>query len=141
MRLILDSNEYIFGLGIFRKPTCELLLESITSRISEHSVSICRTIVEEVRVNLAPQDFHIFFKLINMFTVIDEDFLVPFELGAKYEAAGFKLADAFIAAYTEYVGADILVSENRHFLSHHSSLPFRILNAEKCLNLIRHPLK
>ncbi len=141
MRLILDANEYIFGLGIFRKPTCELLLESIVGILPAHSVSICRTIVEEVRGNLTPQDFHKFFKLINMLTVVDEDFLVPFELGAKYEVAGFKSADAFIAAYTEYVGADILVSENRHFLSHHSNLPFKVLTAEKCLRLIRHPLK
>ena len=142
MRLTLDANEYIFGLGIFKKESCESLLRSLLIEPPLlHSICICRTIVEEVRANLTIQDFHSFMKLINTLTAIDEDFLIPFELGAKYEAAGFKPADAFIAAYTEYVGADILVSENRHFLTHHSSLPFRILTAEKCLNLIKRPLR
>ena len=39
-------------------------------------------------------------------------------------------ADALIAAYAEYVGAEILVSENRHFLSRQTNLPFKIVNAE-----------
>ena len=73
---------------------------------------------------------------------IDEDTLVPFELGLKYESLGLKFADAFIAAYAEYVGAEILVSENRHFLTrHHARLPFKICNAETCLNLIKATLK
>ena len=140
MRLTLDANEYIFGLGLFRKESCEALLKFLVEpAFSPNSISICRTIVEEVRANLTRQDFHSFVKLINTLTVIDEDFFVPFELGAKYESAGFKPADAFIAAYAEYVGADALVSENRHFLIHHSDLPFKVLTAEKCLSLIKHP--
>ncbi len=27
--LVLDSNEYIFAFGLFRKPSCEILLDSI----------------------------------------------------------------------------------------------------------------
>lgn len=53
-----------------------------------------------------------------------------------YEAKGLKPAGAFIAAYAEWVGADVLVTENRHFLNHHPDLPFKVLTAEKCLNLI-----
>ena len=73
---------------------------------------------------------------INTLTKIDEDTEVPFELGAKYETKGLKPADAFIAAYTEWVGADALVTENRHFLSLHSNLPFKVVTAETCLKLI-----
>ena len=62
---------------------------------------------------------------------------IPFEIGAKYEAKGLKPADAFIAAYVEWTGADILVTENRHFLSRQSSLPFKILSAKSCLSLIK----
>lgn len=69
-------------------------------------------------------------------TSIDEDFVVPFELGTKYEARGLKPADAFIAAYTEWVGADALVTENRHFLTRQTDLPFRVLTAEQCLKLL-----
>jgi len=93
-------------------------------------------IVEEVRLHLAPEDFSTFIRVIGTLTAIDEDFLVPFDLGLKYESRGFKPADAFIAAYAEWVGADALVTENRHFLSKNPGLPFKVLTADKCLKLI-----
>ena len=89
-----------------------------------------------MRSNLLPKEFHTFIRLINLLTTIDEDFFVPFELGFKYEAVGLKEADALIGAYTEWVGADALVTENRHFLNKHPHLPFKVLTAEKCLKLI-----
>ena len=138
MLVILDTNEYIFALGAIRKPTCERLIEEISQRTEDITVRITRLIIDEVRSNLTPEAFKEFMILINKLTTVDEEFLVPFELGAKYESKGFKPADAFIAAYTEYVGADALVTENRHFLIHHSDLPFKVLTAQKCLSLIRH---
>ncbi|ODS31143.1 MAG: hypothetical protein SCARUB_03741 [Candidatus Scalindua rubra] len=93
-------------------------------------------IVEEVRRNIVPEVFREFLEFILELTNLDEDIFVPFELGAKYEAKGLKPSDAFIAAFTEWVGADVLVTENRHFLSCHLGLPFKVLTAEKCLNLI-----
>jgi hypothetical protein len=50
---------------------------------------------------------------------------------------GLKPADAMIAAYTEWVGATVLVSENRHFLSRQTHLPFKVLTAEKTLKLLK----
>ncbi len=135
LQLVLDANEYIFALGFARKESCESLITYLIDNISSHSIFICRTIVEEVRANLTIKDFHNFVKFINIFTNIDEDFLIPFEIGAKYESIGFKDADALIAAYTEWVGADALVTENRHFLTKHTGLPFKVLTAEKYLNL------
>jgi uncharacterized protein (DUF2164 family) len=58
------------------------------------------------------------------------------ELGAKYEKKGLKDADALIAAFTEWVGADVLVTENRHFLNCQADLLFKVLTAEKYLNFI-----
>ncbi len=136
MHFVLDANEYIFALGLFRKQPCESLIQFFLENTSLHAVSICRTIVEEVRDNLTPIDFQKFIKFINIFSAIDEDFLVPFEFGMKYERKGFKEADALIAAYTEWAGADVLVTENRHFLNKHPNLPFKVLTAEKCLKLI-----
>jgi len=141
LHFVLDANEYIFGMGIFRKESCESLVEFFLSNPSMHSVAVCRTLVEEVRDNLAPKDFQKFIKFINIFSTIDEDFLIPFELGFRYEMLGLKEADALIAAYAEWVGADILVSENRHFLAKHSNLSFRILNAETCLKFMRSALQ
>jgi len=86
--------------------------------------------MEEVRANLPLKEFHSFFKFIKIIATIDEDFLIPFELGAKYEIKGLKEADALIAAYTEWVGADVLVTENRHFLNRYRGLPFKVSSAD-----------
>ena len=136
MLLILDSNEYIFALGAIRDPLCEKLLERISEYPRSISLRIPRLIIEEVRNNLTPEAFKEFMILINTLTTIDEDIEVPFELGAKYEAKGLKPADAFIAAYTEWTGADALVTENRHFLSRQTDLPFKVLAAEGCLKTL-----
>lgn len=86
MRLVLDANEYIFALGFFRKESCESLLKFLIDHFPSHSICICRTIIEEVRANLTPKEFHDLVKFINIFTTIEEDFFIPFEIGARYEA-------------------------------------------------------
>lgn len=136
MLLVIDSNVFIFGFGFVKVPACGNLILTIIEKHHLHTLRISRRIVEEVRSHLSPEDFSMFIRVINTLTTIDEDFFVPFELGARYELEGLKPADAFIAAYTEWTGADALVTENRHFLNHHSNLPFKILNAENCLKLI-----
>jgi len=133
--LVLDSNEYIFALGVVQDPICVELLKKILEH-SEISLRIPRLIVEEVRSNLTPEAFKEFIISINKLTRIDEDIEVPFELGVKYEVKGFKPADAFIAAYVEWVGADALVTENRHFLFRSSNLPFKVLTAKECLKIL-----
>ncbi len=47
MLLVLDSNEFIFGFGIARKPSCETLLDALIES-SPHSLRIPRLIIEEV---------------------------------------------------------------------------------------------
>lgn len=136
MLFVLDSNEYIFALGIFKKPASALLLDTILDTFPRNTIRIPRMIIEEVGRHLTPEALREFIELITNLTTIDEDIFVPFELGARYESEGLKPADAFIAAYVEWIGADALVTENRHFLSRHSTLPFKILNAEGCLEII-----
>ncbi|MBI4822908.1 MAG: type II toxin-antitoxin system VapC family toxin [Nitrospirae bacterium] len=135
--LVLDSNEYIFAFGIFKKPACEMLLDAILDTFPSHSIRIPRLVIEEVGRHLTQEEFREFIEFITTLTAIDEDFVVPFELGVRYELEGLKPADAFIAAYVEWTGADILVTENRHFLNRHLNLPFKILNAKNCLGLIK----
>lgn len=94
-------------------------------------------IVEEIRRNLPGDIFRDVITFIEDFTHVDEDFLIPFELGSKYELLGLKSADALIAAYTEWVGAECLVTENRHFLTRHKNLPFRVSTAEQCMKLLK----
>lgn len=136
MLLVLDTNEYIYAFGTSKKPSCKTLITLLATSPLKYKLRIPRMILEEVKRNLVPEVFREFIEFISALTIIDEDIFVPFELGVKYEAKGFKPADAFIAAFTEWVGADVLVTENRHFLTHRLGLPFKVLTAEKCLNLI-----
>jgi predicted nucleic acid-binding protein len=129
--LVLDSNEYIFSFGVYKKPSCEELIDRILA--FSHSIRISQAIIKEVRRNLSIAAFKEFIEFVTSLTIIDEDIFVPFELGIKYELKGLKPADAFIAAYTEWVGADALVTENRHFLSRHKDLPFKVITAQTCL--------
>ncbi len=136
MRLVIDSNEYIFAFGAARVDASVKLLERLFETKASHVVRIPRTIIDEVIRNIPPDRVREFMTFINAFTIIDDDFLVPFEIGARYEVMGLKEADALIAAYAEWVGADALVTENRHFLIQNPHLPFKVLTAEKCLKLI-----
>ena len=136
MLFVIDSNEYIFAFGPERESIAFSLLEIL---VNLHAVRIPRTIFEEVKRNLSPEAFTEFNNFINTIATVDEDIVVPFEIVFKYEANGLKPSDAFIAAYAEWTGADILVTENRHFLSRQSDLPFKVLTSEKCLKIILKP--
>ena len=52
MRLVLDTNIYVFAFGEAEIPSCVRLIESIA--IHKVSISIPRTIVREVQSNLRP---------------------------------------------------------------------------------------
>ena len=139
MHFVLDSNEYLFAFGVAKKPASVVLLDAIVSHPASHTIRVPRLVIDEIRRNLPGDIFREIFALIRSLTEVDEDFMVPFELGTKYEMAGLKPADAFIAAYSEWVGTDYLVTENRHFLTRRKDLPFRIVTAEQCLQLIKRP--
>ena len=130
MQFVLDSNEYLFAFGIERKSSCETLFQTLLEAPAKHRIRISRTILEEVRRNTAPQRFRNFWLFLQALGVtVDEDWEVPFELGAKYESLGLKPGDAFIAAYTEWTGAEYLVTENRDFLVL-AALPFKVVRAD-----------
>lgn len=139
MRFVLDTNEFIGALGAIKNLPSETLLNILVESFPQHTLYIPRMIINEVRHNMLPKIFVEFIQIVRPIATIDEDIFVPFELGVKYESAGLKSADAFIAAYTEWTGADALVTENRHFLSRRINLPFKVLNAESCLKILNKP--
>ena len=133
LQLVLDSNEYLFTFSRQPKLSSESLLEKIISKPEEYKIRASRTILEEVRRNASPERFKDFWSFLQAAGVsIDEDWEVPFELGAKYESMGLKRGDAFIAAYTEWTDAEYLITENRDFTIL-TLLPFRVLRAEEFL--------
>ena len=135
MRLVLDTNEFIGALDVIKNPSSKLLLDKLLDSFPQHTISIPRTIVNEVRRNVSSAIFTQFLTAIRPIATIDEDCLVPFEVGAKYESLGLKPADAFIAAYCEWTEANFLVTENRHFLTRSNFLPFKVITAHACLKL------
>jgi predicted nucleic acid-binding protein len=137
LRLVLDTNEFIGALDIVKNPFAEQLFNILLDTFPKNTIYIPRTIINEVKRNIHPRVFAEFIKALQPIATIDEDIIVPFELGIKYESKGLKPSDAFIAAYTEWVGADALITENRHFLSRQSNLPFKVLNAKGCLKLLK----
>lgn len=137
MLVVLDANEYIFTFGRERDPACEALIDALARGRVSCDIRICRTIVAEVIDNLQPDRQKDYLGFILSVTEIDEDYIVPFETGNRYEARGFKPADAFIAAYAEHTDADFLISENRHFLSRGKELPFNVVTAEGFLRIMK----
>ena len=53
MELVLDANEYIFGFGLAKEPSCEKLIDVIHNKYPSHSIRICEIIVVNGRLNLA----------------------------------------------------------------------------------------
>ena len=142
MRLVLDTNEYIFALGVQRKPSCERLVAAV--HLARHAVRVERTIVREVIRNLRSNDVSAFFETLHLLLEdgcgIDEEFMVPHHLGLHYQDLGFKEGDAHFAAYAEVVEVDVLVSENRrHFHAMAGHLPFRVMDAEQFLKRYEAP--
>lgn len=133
---MLDANEYIFAFGPERQSAPVALLRHLSEQ-GGADVCICRTIVQEVVPNLGDHLAKAFFGWMGAMTGVDEDEVVPFMPWHRYEAQGFKPADAFIAAYAEYMGAEVVVSENRHFLRTRTDLPFRVLDAAAALKVLR----
>lgn len=137
MHLVLDSNEYIFAYGIIQQTSSAALITHLLSNPTRNKIYICRTIVNEVQRNISFPYLEKFYDFIHGICILEEDYVVPFELGAKYEKQGLKPGDAFIAAYAEHVKAELLVSENRHFLSRRHDLLFRVVNAAECLRELK----
>ena len=133
---VLDTNQFLIAAAAPPDNSCLLLIDKIISLFPAIKVCIPQTIFKEVRKNLHPRLFTHFIKLLRKIGTVEEDSLIPFELVLQYENIGLKPADAFIAAFCEWIEATALVSENRHFLSRQINLPFKVLTASQCLRTL-----
>lgn len=130
MRLVLDTNEYLYAFGLERKVECEDINFWLGANAADVELFVPRMVVDEITRNLANpilRRIHRFWKL--MECSIDDDGLIPADLYESYIHCGLKSADARIGAYAEWVDADYLISENRDFLSLAGPLPFRVTKA------------
>jgi hypothetical protein len=97
-------------------------------------------VVREVRDNFQ-REYELgkaFFRLLSQqenITIVWSD--PPESLVVKYMRFGFAEGDAAIAACAEWVGAEYVISENRHFLQRSEQLVFEIIDAEIALSQLQ----
>ncbi|PIV70212.1 MAG: hypothetical protein COS08_01445 [Euryarchaeota archaeon CG01_land_8_20_14_3_00_38_12] len=136
MRIVLDSNEFIFAF-MEKKTVCMKILENIDLFEVFMPLLILDEIVERLRIlvnkNFASKIRHTV--LSSSIHILDISTL-PKNLIEKYERKGLRTSDAAIAAFTEYIQADYLLSENRHFLKNLKTTKFRVKNAEQFLEMV-----
>ncbi len=70
--------------------------------------------------------------------VLDES-ATPHTSIEKYVSKGLKPADALIAAFTEGVNADLLISENRHLIKKLKPEEFKVLQAKDLIRILEEP--
>ncbi len=125
MIIVLDSNEYI---NFLNKKQAQLskILESGTVHANE-------LIVKEVLRNVAEELKKEFYALLMKDSVTLHSENPPMQLLLKYKKQGLKKGDIVIAAFCESIGADYLVSENRHFLKERKFSEFRVASLKDFL--------
>lgn len=130
--IVFDTNIWIFGLRRGSNiPACSQLLE----HLDRLRVVLPRQVLQELQANLSENEINTLFRLLTRFPErlkISWDKTKP-EIIAKYQALGWKLGDAVVAAHLEELDIKTLVSENRHFLEEVRNLPFRRLSADQAL--------
>ena len=130
MIIVLDSNEYINY--IIQK---SLLLDKIVPDETQ-TIYINETITKEVINNLSELQIKNFYYFLFRNKINVSYKKMPFSIFNKYKNLGLKKGDIAIAAFCDHVGADYLISENRHFLKGIKNTKFKIVNAQQFLNQI-----
>jgi len=136
LRLVLDSNIFILAFSEPRPSDLTRLITLLSDSHSRFELVVGRSILTEVERNLSTNAFKKCWEFLDALGVVPvEDWQVSFDLGAKYQAMGFKPGDAFVAALGEWADADYLISENRHFMDR-SRLPFKMLRISAFLAVV-----
>ncbi|MCP4294629.1 MAG: type II toxin-antitoxin system VapC family toxin [Proteobacteria bacterium] len=143
MRIILDTNEYIFGLDTKKGEEAPgRLLNAIRVLIEEvedFRILVPEIIRKEVQRNI-PEDLEgDFYRLIYVSEKIEHHSMlnIPVKLFEKYmNEKGLKEGDALIAAFAEFAQVDYLISENRHVYRDLEVRKFTPVNAQEFLTIL-----
>lgn len=128
LKLVLDSNEYVFYFNDNSDMLKILELGNIEIYLTD-------LIFKEVIRNIRKEAIKSFFNLSkNPKFIIVED-KIPQILIDKYKGIGLKKGDMVISAFCEFVNADYLITENRDFLKSMKFDKFVVLSLREFLNL------
>jgi len=100
------------------------------------SIYVHNIIIKEVLDNLIESAKKEFYKLLFNNNIFVKEGILPLHLFEKYKKLGLKKGDVIIAAFCEYVEADYLITENRHFLKIKNFDRFNILKLKDFLTKI-----
>jgi hypothetical protein len=144
--LVLDSNEYIFGLSEMKDASVKLL--DVLPFVEGLKIVVPSTVLDEATRNLSyihsilVTRFNDLIYGYEKFSVVSDEGL-PESLVKEYQRLGLPSeADARIGAFAEWVKADFLVSENQHFLKELKTTAYQVIDAAEALqrteaNLLR----
>ncbi len=128
MRIVLDSNEYILFLNKKSISLNELFeKEGIV-------IYVNGSIVREVLRNIAETIKSRFYKMLFKNKIEVNDKKLPFYLFDKYKKIGLKKGDIAIAAFCDFIKADCLITENRHFLKEAEVKEFKVVTIKDFLS-------
>lgn len=127
LTILLDTNEYIFGLI---RPTG--FSAQLLQKLPNFSVKLPRFILNELHKNLPEDVLKSTYLLLNEANVDIVDQQIETNLVEKYQKQ-LPPEDAVIAAYCEFLAVDILISENRHFLVNFKPKAFEVMSAQNFL--------
>ena len=130
MIIVLDSNEFINYLS-----EKLLLLDKILSD-DKITIYINETITKEVINNLNESLIKEFYDFLLRNNIDVYEGKMELDLLQKYKKLGLKKGDIAIAAFCEYVKANYLITENRHFLKSKNFDKFKVLSIKEFLNKI-----
>ena len=136
-RIVLDTNVWIHGL---RQDRGHQACSELLGKLRTLQVVIPRQVLVELQANLSSQEYQSFWQLINSYSSkveISWDH-APIERFNRYRRLGCRRGDAAVAALTEHVGAEALVTENRELLRNVSTVPFRLLSSSDLLEELEH---
>ena len=134
-KAVIDSNEIILGLTT-ENTSSAIFIIKLNELKEKYEFIISDDIYQEVMRNIPNYTKEKFSKLLEFKIITINDFLTDVELFQKYKNLGFKKGDIAIASFADKENADILISENRHFLKWLQTRKFKILNAEQFLKEI-----
>ena len=143
MKIILDTNEYLFGLDRESGEEASVKLLNVVrlmiEDIKDFKLLLPEIIREEVQRNIPQQLEKDFYKLIYSSEKIEHHPMmdVPMKLFNKYRnEKELKEGDALIAAFAEFMKVDYLISENRHIYKNLKIKEFATVNASEFLKIL-----
>lgn len=134
-RIALDTNVFIFALRQTEGfPACNQLL---FGELPKLNIYVLLQVLLELNQNLSNHQVSVIFIALKTARSIHLDYAaVDLELVEKWKIRGAKKGDAVISAHLEMAGISYLISENRHFLSEISELPFKVISSQQAVSML-----